>query len=79
MTDDQCDGMTPYERLLGDAMHGENLLFAREDGVEAAWRVVDDVLVNHHKVIPYKAHTWGPNEAEALLNDADGWHDPVIE
>ncbi len=79
MTDDQCDDMTPYERLLGDAMHGENLLFAREDGVEAAWRVVDDVLVNHHKVIPYKAHTWGPNEAEALLNDADGWHDPVIE
>lgn len=78
MTDDQSDDMTPYERLLGDAMHGENLLFAREDGVEAAWRVVNDVLANHRPVLPYKPHTWGPNEAEALIGDADGWHDPTI-
>ncbi len=79
MTDDQSDDMTPYERLLGDAMHGENLLFTREDGVEAAWRVVDDVLTNHRPVLPYKPHTWGPNEAEALIGDADGWHDPNLD
>ena len=42
------DEMSPYERLLGDAIRGEGLLFAREDGVEEAWRVVDKVLTHHH-------------------------------
>jgi glucose-6-phosphate 1-dehydrogenase len=78
LTDDQPDEMTAYERLLGDAMAGENLLFAREDGVEAAWRVVNDVITDHDPAIPYKPHTWGPAQAEALLGDADGWHDPVV-
>ncbi len=78
LADDQPDEMTAYERLLGDAMAGENLLFAREDGVEAAWRVVNDVLTDHDPAIPYKAHTWGPPQAEALIHDADGWHDPVV-
>jgi glucose-6-phosphate 1-dehydrogenase len=76
LTDEQ-DEMTPYERLLGDAMAGENLLFAREDGVEAAWRVVNDVLTDHDPAIPYPRHTWGPHQAEALIPDPDGWHDPV--
>lgn len=78
ISDDHCDDMTAYERLLGDAMLGENLLFAREDGVEEAWRVIDHVIHHHHKVIPYKPHTWGPNQAETLIDDADGWHDPVL-
>ncbi len=78
LTDDHPDEMTAYERLLGDAMSGENLLFAREDGVEAAWRVVNDVLTDHEKAVPYKPHTWGPPQAEALIRDADGWHDPVL-
>ena len=78
LTDDQDDAMTPYERLLGDAMEGENLLFAREDGVEAAWRVVDKVLTDHHPALPYEQHTWGPVQAEALIDNADGWHDPVV-
>ena len=78
LTDDQPDEMTAYERLLGDALAGENLLFAREDGVEAAWRVVNDVLTDHDAAIPYKPHTWGPPQAEALIHDADGWHDPVL-
>ena len=77
-TDDTSDDMTAYERLLGDAMDGENLLFAREDGVEAAWRVVDDILEHHDKAYPYKPHTWGPPQAEGLVHDADGWHDPVL-
>ena len=46
-------------------MDGETLLFAREDGVEASWRVVDNVLTDHDPAIPYTVHTWGPEEADA--------------
>jgi glucose-6-phosphate 1-dehydrogenase len=67
----------PYERLLADAMEGETLLFAREDGVEASWRVVDKVLTDHGPAIPYKVHTWGPEEASLLFEGADVWHDPI--
>ncbi|MEP6624917.1 MAG: glucose-6-phosphate dehydrogenase [Acidimicrobiia bacterium] len=73
------DEMTPYERLLGDAIRGEGLLFAREDGVEQAWRVVDRVLTKHAPAIPYAPGTWGPTEADALITRDGGWHDPVIE
>ncbi len=78
LTDDQTDEMGPYERLLGDAMDGENLLFAREDGVERAWEAVDHVVYHHHKAYPYKPHTWGPKQAEGLVRDPDGWHNPVL-
>ena len=77
LADDDPDEMTPYERLLGDAMAGENLQFAREDGVEAAWRVVDRVLTDHDPVIPYPRNTWGPPQAEGLIRNADGWHNPT--
>ena len=70
------DDMTPYERLLGDAMEGESLLFARQDGVEEAWRVVDPVLTNHEHVHMYEQKTWGPDEADALLPAGDFWHNP---
>jgi glucose-6-phosphate 1-dehydrogenase len=78
LTDEHPGEMTAYERLLGDAMAGENLLFAREDGVEAAWRVVNDVITDHDPAIPYKPHTWGPPQAEKLIPDPDGWHNPVL-
>ena len=65
LCDDHPGEEPPYERLLGDAMEGETLLFAREDGVEAAWRVVDDVLTDHEPAIPYPSHTWGPTEQDA--------------
>ena len=79
-TDDEYpDEMTPYERLLGDAMDGETLLFAREDGVEAAWRVVDKRAHRPRAASPYKPHTWGPSQADGLIRgDGDGWHDPVL-
>ncbi|MFO7589663.1 MAG: glucose-6-phosphate dehydrogenase [Acidimicrobiia bacterium] len=77
LCEDGEDRMTAYERLLGDAMEGENLLFAREDGVEAAWRVVDPVLADHAAARPYKQHTWGPDEAEAFIGTADGWRSPT--
>ncbi len=65
-----------YERLLSDAMEGDNLLFAREDGVESAWEVIDDVLVHHGPAIGYPIHSWGPEEQELLIPDEDHWHDP---
>jgi glucose-6-phosphate 1-dehydrogenase len=79
LCDQHPDEMKPYERLLGDAMHGETLLFAREDGVEAAWAVVEPVLEHHAPVISYPVHSWGPAEAAALIEADGGWHDPVVE
>jgi glucose-6-phosphate 1-dehydrogenase len=70
------DEMGPYERLLGDAMDGEALLFAREDCVEAAWKIVGGVLGNVTPVYSYERGTWGPHEALALAADVGGWHNP---
>jgi glucose-6-phosphate 1-dehydrogenase len=66
----------PYERLLGDAMAGDGALFTREDAVEAAWAVVDPVLKTHPRARPYKRGSWGPTEADALINSGGGWHNP---
>jgi glucose-6-phosphate 1-dehydrogenase len=66
----------PYERLLGDAMKGDGGLFTREDAVEAAWTVVDRVLKHHPRVRPYKRGTWGPKQADALIAEDGGWHNP---
>jgi glucose-6-phosphate 1-dehydrogenase len=79
LCDQHPDEMKPYERLLGDAMHGEMLLFAREDGVEAAWAVVEPVLEQHAPVIVYPVHSWGPKEGDSLIQADGGWHDPVVE
>jgi glucose-6-phosphate 1-dehydrogenase len=68
---------TPYERLLGDAMMGDGALFSREDAVEAAWAAVDSVLKKHHRVRPYKRHTWGPKAADLLIASSGHWHNPV--
>ena len=67
---------TPYERLLDDAMKGDGGLFTREDAVEAAWVVVDQVLKHHHRVRTYKPGTWGPKQADALIAADGGWHNP---
>jgi glucose-6-phosphate 1-dehydrogenase len=66
----------PYERLLGDAMAGDGALFTREDAVEAAWAVVDPVLRTHPRARPYKRGSWGPKEADAIVNSGGGWHNP---
>ncbi len=76
LVDEQPGEESPYERLLGDAMMGDGALFTREDAIEAAWTVVDPVLKKHHRAHPYKRHSWGPKEADALIA-ADGvWHNP---
>jgi glucose-6-phosphate 1-dehydrogenase len=66
-----------YERLLGDAMKGDMTLFARWDGVEAAWRVVDPILGVDTPIHEYEAGTWGPREAHAMIGGC-GWHDPTV-
>jgi len=63
------DEMTPYERLLGDALRGDQSLFAREDAIEAQWKIVDQVLGNVTPVHEYEQNTWGPAEADALIED----------
>ena len=68
----------PYQRLIGDAMRGDPSLFAREDAVEAAWRVVEGVLGANAAPLVYEPGTWGPPEAASVLRDGDRWHDPVI-
>ena len=70
------DEMTPYERLLGDAIRGDAMLFVREDAVEAAWRVVDPVLGNKTPVHEYEPNTWGPAEADQIIVADGGWHNP---
>ncbi|KAF3998320.1 glucose-6-phosphate dehydrogenase [Glaciimonas immobilis] len=80
--------MTPYERLLGDALQGNSALFTRGDMVEAAWRVVDPVLntvtistgqTKTMPVISYAPGTWGPEAAEQIMDTNDGWHNPALK
>jgi glucose-6-phosphate 1-dehydrogenase len=70
------DEMEPYDRLLGDAMDGDAMLFARQDGVEAAWRIVDPILGNSVPVAEYAPGTWGPADADKLATPVGGWHSP---
>jgi glucose-6-phosphate 1-dehydrogenase len=65
-----------YERLLGDAMCGDGMLFVREDAVEAAWAIVDPILANEAALHEYKPGSWGPREVDRLALDVDGWHNP---
>lgn len=65
--------MGPYERLLGDAIAGDATLFARQDVVEAAWRIVDPVITNPAPVNEYEPGSWGPKEADKLVQSVNGW------
>jgi glucose-6-phosphate 1-dehydrogenase len=71
-----ADEMTPYERLLGDAIRGDPTLFVREDGVEASWRVVDPILGNVTPVHEYESNSWGPAEADQIIAGDGGWRNP---
>ena len=75
----QCasDEMTPYERLLGDAMRGDGSLFTRGDSVEAAWRVIDPILEEATPVFEYEPDAWGPAEAERVMEGEHCWHNPA--
>jgi glucose-6-phosphate 1-dehydrogenase len=71
------DDMDAYERLLGDAMAGDSMLFARQDSVEAAWGIVQPLLDAGSTTHEYQPGTWGPAEAERLTTDVGGWHCPA--
>jgi glucose-6-phosphate 1-dehydrogenase len=70
--------MDAYERVLGDALKGDATLFAREDYVEEAWRIVDPVLKAGPPVSEYEPGTWGPKEVEQRAAPPGGWLDPVM-
>lgn len=72
-----AEEMDAYERVLADAMAGDATLFAREDYVEEAWRIVDPVLKAGTPVFEYEPHTWGPTEVEGVTPVA-GWENPVL-
>jgi glucose-6-phosphate 1-dehydrogenase len=70
------DEMDAYDRLLTDAMRGDQLLFVRQDAVEAAWAIVDPILGDCCPVETYEPGTWGPPDARELAAEIGGWHDP---
>src|SRR5262249_34313591 len=72
----QGDELDAYERLLGDAMRGDTLLFVRQDAVEAAWAIAEPILGHVTPVHAYEPGTWGPAEADRLAADLGGWHNP---
>jgi glucose-6-phosphate 1-dehydrogenase len=70
---------SPYERLLGDAVRGDTSLFTHDDTVEAAWRVVDPVLHDPLPVAFYEPGTWGPPEADKVIEGDETWQNPTAE
>jgi glucose-6-phosphate 1-dehydrogenase len=70
--------MEAYERVLGDAMAGDATLFAREDYVEEAWRIVDPVLKAGTPVYEYEKGNWGPREVDQRVSPPGGWHNPAV-
>ncbi len=75
---DAGSDMDAYERLLGDAMHGDTTLFARQDVVEAAWAIIDPVISCARRTpIEYAPGTWGPADADRLVADVGGWNTPA--
>jgi glucose-6-phosphate 1-dehydrogenase len=74
----QPDEVDAYERVLTDAMAGDATLFARQDYVEEAWRIVDPVLKQGTQVYEYEPQTWGPAEVERRVVPPDGWQNPVV-
>lgn len=73
------DEMEAYERVLGDAMAGDATLFARQDYVEEAWRIVDPVLKANTPVYTYEPNTWGPKEVDQTVLPPGGWDQPSGE
>ncbi len=80
LASDRPDGaeMDAYERVLGDAMAGDRWLFAREDYVEEAWRIVDPVLKAGTPVYGYEPGTWGPRQVGETVTPPGGWQNPIV-
>ncbi|HEY2863942.1 MAG TPA: glucose-6-phosphate dehydrogenase [Casimicrobiaceae bacterium] len=76
---EQDQTMDAYERLIGDALRGDAALFARQDAVEAAWRIVEPVLGDAIPVAEYEDGSWGPPQADALIALFGRWRAPLPE
>jgi len=76
--DERREGLrdSAYERLLDDALDGDQRLFARADAVDEAWRIVGPLLRAPGALHPYEPGSWGPEQAEALIAGDGGWHAP---
>jgi glucose-6-phosphate 1-dehydrogenase len=72
------DEMRAYERLLGDAIEGDPTLFVREDEVLAAWAIIEPALRAPAAVHEYEPGSWGPPEADALIEWDGGWDNPTV-
>jgi glucose-6-phosphate 1-dehydrogenase len=68
------EGPEAYERLLGDALEGDQRLFAREDAVEEAWRIVEAAITNPGQPEVYDVGSWGPPAATYLVGHSQHWH-----
>jgi glucose-6-phosphate 1-dehydrogenase len=75
----RADEMDAYERVLGDAMAGDATLFAREDYVEEAWRIVDPVLKANTPIKEYDPKTWGPSDFDQSVAPVGGWQNPIVQ
>ena len=73
----RAEELDAYEKVLGDAMAGNSTLFARQDYVEEAWRIVDPVLKADTPVHEYEKGTWGPVEVAQRIVPPGGWHNPA--
>jgi glucose-6-phosphate 1-dehydrogenase len=78
LTEQAPSMLPPYQRLLGDAVHGVGELFGRDDIVDAQWRIVEPILDNVTPIYPYEPGTWGPDEAEALIGADGPWREPQL-
>ena len=70
---DRPRGRDAYDRLLGDALRGDPSLFARQDGVMEAWRIIEQTLSGSGSAVPYERGSWGPSQANDLLGPDWTW------
>jgi glucose-6-phosphate 1-dehydrogenase len=75
---DLGEPLLPYERLLHGALTGDHQLFAREDGIEETWRIVQPLLDNPGRIHQYEPGSWGPDAARELLRGHRGWQQPWL-
>jgi glucose-6-phosphate 1-dehydrogenase len=70
---------TPYELLLHAALTGDQRYFAREDAIEETWRIVQPLLTTPPPVHEYERGSWGPSQADSLLDGQQRWQKPWLD
>jgi glucose-6-phosphate 1-dehydrogenase len=70
---------TPYELLLHAALTGDQRYFAREDAIEETWRIVQPLLTTPPPVHEYERGSWGPGQADSLLDGQQRWQKPWLD